>query len=43
MDFVIFMDFGMCRCGWSGLEYSNLDREQYEKLEDSIGIKPGGT
>ena len=29
------MDFGMCKNGLSGPEYSYLDREQYSKLEGS--------
>ena len=33
-----FMDFGMCKNGWSGPEYNNLDREQH-----GVDIKPGGT
>ena len=36
-------DFGLFKNGWSGPEYNHLDREQYEKLEDSVEIKPGGT
>ena len=35
--------FGMCKNGWSGPEYNHLDREQHDKLEDSVDIKPGGT
>ena len=37
------MDFGTNKNGWSGPEYSHLDREQYDKLEESIDIKLGGT
>ena len=39
-----FTDFGMCKNGWSGPEYNQLDREQYGKLcVVSVDIKPGGT
>ena len=38
-----FMDFGMCKNGWSWQEYNHLDREQYSKFEDSVDTKPGGT
>ena len=27
-----FIEFGMCKNGWSGPEYNHLDREQYGKL-----------
>ena len=37
------MDLGMCKNGLSGPEQSHLVREQYEKFEDSVDIKPGGT
>ena len=38
-----FMDFGMCKNGWSGSEYNHLEREQFDKLEYSGDNKPGGT
>ena len=38
-----YMDFEMCKNGWSGPEYNHLDREQPAKLEYSVEIKPGGT
>ena len=38
-----FMDFGMCKNGWSGGEYNHLDIEQHGKLEDSVNIKSGRT
>ena len=37
------MDYGTCKNGWSGPEYNHLDREQYDKLEESVVIKLGGT
>ena len=33
-----FVDFGMCKNGWSGPEYNHLDREQHGELEDSVRI-----
>ena len=33
----------MFKNGWSGPEFNHCDREQYGKLEDSVGIKPGST
>ena len=38
-----FIDFGMCKNGWSGPEYNHLDIKQHAKLEDSVDVKPEGT
>ena len=40
---VPFIDFGMRKDGWSGPEYSHLDREQCGKLEDCVESTQEGT
>ena len=37
------MDFGICHDAWSSPEYSHLDIEQHDKLEDNVDIKLGDT